>query len=126
MILDTSIIIDFIFEEEPASTELTKLLIQEDAKILVHQMAEVCDVAQRLHAPVESILQQTMIICEREEVQQSDIIAAAELKWAQREAGKKKFSLADAMMIAVAKRTGEKIVTKDGDFSEFDEAIILS
>jgi predicted nucleic acid-binding protein len=117
--------LDFILEEEPIATELTILLLDDDAKIILHQMAEICDVARREGAPVQSFLDHTMIICNQEFIQNVDIIEAAELKWEHRKSGKKKFSLADAMMLAVGKRIGETVVTKDTDFVGIDGAIVL-
>lgn len=89
-------------------------------------MTEICDVARREGAPVQSFLEHTMVICNQETIQNSDIIEAAELKWLHRKSGKEKFSLADAMMLAVGKRIGETVVTKDGDFVGIEGAIVLS
>ncbi len=125
MILDSSVILDFILEEEPISTELTKLLLDENAKIIVHQMAEICDVARREGAPVQSFLEHTMVICEQTNILNSDIIEAAKLKWHHRKLGKTKISLADAMMLAVGKRIGENVVTKDADFIGIEGATVL-
>ena len=127
MILDTSIVIDFLLQKEPVNTELTALLVEADreACVIIHQRAELCDVAVRNGRNPADALTDLDGFTRQEEVTRADLIEAAHLKWVVRLAGRKRFSLADAVMLAVGRRLGETVVTKDGDFAGLEGVTVL-
>jgi predicted nucleic acid-binding protein len=127
LILDTSVALDFIWEREPISTELANLMINsnEDVYMADHQLAEISDVATRNKGEPEVALAEIGRFVQRVTVTQEDLVNCGTIKWTQRKAGKNKFSLADAVMLAVGRRLGETVVTKDTDFAGLEGVTLL-
>jgi len=127
MILDTSVVLDFIWEREPVSTELTKLLVEsnEEAFLTPLQFAEVADVSAKNKCYPEDSFKEIEIFSTLISLTRDDLIESGKLKWEMRQGGRSKFSLADAMMLAVGRRIGHTVVTKDRDFIGIDGAFVL-
>jgi predicted nucleic acid-binding protein len=125
LIVDASVVIDFFLEEEPVSTEFAKLLIEEESHIILHQLAEICDYSVRAKRPAATLLEYSLKLCKRASIEDDDLVSAAKLKWEQREAGKKRFSLADALLLSVGRRLGETVVTKDAEFIGIEGVTVL-
>ncbi|GEM_PF-2715058 len=127
MILDTSIVLDFIWEREPVSTELTKLLIEsgENAYITQHQLAEISDVTVKNNRDPNISFTEVELFVTKISLTKDDLIESGKIKWQCRQEGRTKFSLADAVMLAVSIRTGQTLITKDRDFIGIDGVKVL-
>ena len=127
MIVDTSVILDFLWQKEPISTELTVILAQSDepVRIVLPQKAEVCDVSKRSGLHPDDVLSAVEKMTEEIPLQSSDLIDAGILKWKMRDSGRSRFSLADAILLAVGQRRNERIITSDGAFRDLEGVTVV-
>ncbi len=127
MFLDTSIIVDiFRYDEESKSFQKIFELIKDDPLFIsIFQIGELSDWSlQNKIDPKEPIefLKRTMNIIPLNE----DIcMEASKIKFDIRKKGNKKFSLADGIILASARSINQTLLSKDNDFIDVKDVIIL-
>ena len=112
MILDTSVLFDFLWGYQPVCSQLQNLLEKdnhENFKCIDFQRAELCDLFARKGIKPEYSLNDIQLICQRLATEDNDLIQGAIIKNKMRKKGNQKISLADSVMLAVSKRTGLQI-----------------
>lgn len=127
MFLDTSIIVDiFQYDEESKNFQNIFELIRDDPLFIsVFQIGEISDWSLTNKVdPIEPIgfLKKTMNIIPLTE----DIcLEGSKIKYEMRKKGEKNFSLADGIILASARSINQTLISKDGDFKQAKDVIML-
>ena len=127
MFLDTSIIVEiFRYDEESKNFQKIFELIKEDPLFIsIFQIGEISDWSLQNkidpNEPIEFLKRTMNIIPLNEDI----CMEASKIKFDIRKKGNKKFSLADGIILASARSINQTLLSKDNDFINVKDVIIL-
>jgi predicted nucleic acid-binding protein len=128
MFLDTSVIIDILTVQSTSDQfkKIFSLIKDEQLYISVIQLGELSDWCYKNNVEVSNQITQIKKIVTIIPLDESICLHGSKLKHTHRTQGNKKFSLVDGLILASATSVDEKLLTKDTDFSNSSQAILLS
>jgi predicted nucleic acid-binding protein len=128
MFLDTSIIIDIITHKKNSDPFKTifSLIKDEPLYISIIQLGELSDWCYKNNVEVNKKIQQIKKMVTIISLDETIILQGSKIKHIARKKKNKKFSLIDGLILASANSVDENLLTKDTDFSNCSQAIVLS
>ncbi|TET91922.1 MAG: type II toxin-antitoxin system VapC family toxin [Methanomassiliicoccales archaeon] len=127
MFLDTNIIIDML-QSDPEARRVKKILElvgNESLFVSVFQIGELSDWSLKNgidpFGPFKHLKETSRVI----PLTESICVDASEIKHEMRDKGAPKFSLGDGLVLASARSIKQTLLTKDKDFKEAEDVIIL-
>lgn len=128
MFLDTSIIIDILTHNQDSDQFKTifSLIKDEPLYISIIQLGELSDWCYKNNVEVDNRIHQIKKMVTIIFLDETICVRGSKLKYNARKQGNKKFSLIDGLILAGANSVEEKLLTKDTDFSNCSQAMVLS
>lgn len=128
MFIDTSIIIDILTVQSTSDQfkKIFSLIKDEPLYMSVIQLGELSDWCFKNNVEVNNRITQIKKIVTIIPLDESICLHGSKLKHAHRTQGNKKFSLIDGFILASAISVDENLLTKDIDFNNCSQAIVLS
>lgn len=128
MFLDTSIIIDILTHKKNSDQFKTifSRIKDEPLYISIIQLGELSDWCYKNNVEVNKKIQQIKKMVTIIPLDETICLHGSKIKHIARKKGNKKFSLIDGLILASANSVDENLLTKDTDFSNCSQAIVLS
>jgi len=128
MFLDTSIIIDILTHNQDSDQfkKIFSLIKDEPLYISIIQLGELSDWCYKNKVEVDNQIHQIKKMVTIIFLDETICVQGSKLKHTARKQGNKKFSLIDGLILASANSVEEKLLTKDTDFSNCSQAMVLS
>ncbi|MBS3802527.1 MAG: PIN domain-containing protein [Candidatus Thermoplasmatota archaeon] len=127
MFIDTSIIIDILTHKQSSDQfkKIFSFIKDEPLYISVIQLGELSDWCFKNNVEVNKCLPKIKKMVSIILLDETICLHGSKLKHTARKQGNKKFSLIDGLILASATSVDEKLLTKDTDFINSSQAIVL-
>jgi predicted nucleic acid-binding protein len=128
MFLDTSIILEMFQQDsdEKRALEIQDKLGTEPLYISMVQLAEISDWCLSNGVDARGVISEIKDFVNIVLLDEEICHEGAKIKHEMRRSGARKFALNDGIILASARLVGEKLLTRDRDFSGAEDTIVLS
>jgi len=125
MFLDTTVLVEVLRGNAEIVSYVERAAEKESLLFSIVQVGELADWSHHNGLDPSAVLDEVRAMATMVNINERICIEGSKIKQAQRQAGKKKFSLMDGLIAASARSLEQRLLTTDRDFEGLEDVAVL-